>query len=272
VALTVLTIILKPVFCIAVLLIGIFVTFLVSARIYKEFKVSFKEKYVKCSLETTFEDLKYSPEGGINPNIIASTEMMYMGDRYSSNDYISAKYKGVSFVQADVLLEKEHETRDSNGNSSSHYVTLFKGRWMVFDFNKEFRANIQVRQKGFGNAKVNNWFKKKESKYKRIELEDINFNSKYIVFAQNEHEAFYVLTPSLMHRIINVSNQVKGRLLFCFVNNVLHVGLQNGKDSFEHNVFKKIDEAKVIESVTRDIKVITSFVDELNLDNDLFKK
>jgi hypothetical protein len=52
----------------------------------------------------------------------------------------------------------------------------------------------------------------------------------------------------------------------------LHVGIQNNKDSFEHSIFTKINENKVIEEISKDIKLITSFVDELDLDNDLFRK
>lgn len=260
-----------PVGGVFALVIGGIITFFISKKAIRKFTLGFKDAYVLKSLEGIFDDLDYKPELGISRETIASTEMMHMGDTYSSNDYIHAKYKDVDFVQADVHIQEERQTRDSNGNTTTHYVTLFKGRWMIFDFNKEFRANIQVRQKGFGNAKVNNWFKKKEEKYKKVQLEDVEFNKDYKVFAQSQHEAFYVLTPSLMNRIKTLNSGLKGKVLLCFVNNKLHVGLQNNKDSFEHSIFKKINEQQVIELISSDIKVITSFVDELNLDNDLFK-
>ena len=46
---------------------------------------------------------------------------------------------------------------------------------------------------------------------------------------------------------------------------------KNGKDSFEHSIFKKINEQQSIEEISKDIKIITNFIDELNLDNNLFK-
>ena len=144
---------------------------------------------------------------------------------------------------------------------------------MIFDFNKEFKANVQVSQKGFGNSKVKRFFGKKEEIFKKVSMESESFNKKFNVFAQNEHDAFYIITPSLMERIERLDENNKGKLLLCFIDNRLHIGIYDGKDSFEPgSVFKEIHEQEAIEKISNEIKVITQFVDELNLDNTLFKK
>ena len=196
--------------------------------------------------------------------------MMDMGDRYSSNDFISAKYKNIQVIQADVHIEEKHETTDSDGHIRTNWVTIFRGRWMIFDFNKNFKANVQVCQKKFTNAKISNWGL--EQKFKKVMMEDQTFNNQFRIYAQNEHDAFYILTPSLIEKIKNLSDSINGGILLCFIDNKLHVGIQNNKDSFEHGVFKSIDENKVIEDISKDIKLITNFVDELDLDNHLFRK
>ena len=40
----------------------------------------------------------------------------------------------------------------------------------------------------------------------------------------------------------------------------------------EKSKFTKIDEEDIMNNISKDIKLITNFVDELNLDNDLFKR
>ena len=75
-----------------------------------------------------------------------------------------------------------------------------------------------------------------------------------------------------MEKIKKLSNDIDGEILLCFINNELHVGLYNNEDSFEHSVYKKINEEKINNEISRDIKVITNFVDQLNLDNNLFRK
>lgn len=235
-----------------------------------EFNNGFKNKYVLSSLNKIFTDLNYFPDKGLHYSVIANTRMMDMGDRYSSNDYFEGKYKNVNVRQADVHIEEEEETTDSEGNTTTTWVTIFKGKWMIFDFNKSFTANVQVSQKGFGNSRVNNWGEK--NKYKKVEMEDVEFNKMFRIYAQNEHDAFYILTPSLMEKIKKLANSVDGKLLMCFIDNELHIGLYNYKDSFEYNVYKKIDEEKINNDISKDIKIITDFIDELNLDNSLFRR
>ena len=108
--------------------------------------------------------------------------------------------------------------------------------------------------------------------YIKVSMEDQIFNKNFRIYAQDEHDAFYILTPSLMEKIKNLESSISGKLLFCFIDNKLHVGIQNNKDSFEHSIFTKIDEEKVKNEISKDIKMITAFVDELNLDNNLFRR
>lgn len=60
--------------------------------------------------------------------------------------------------------------------------------------------------------------------------------------------------------------------MFGFLDNKLYVAADNREDSFEYDVLKPIDEKQINNNIVRDIKLITDFVNELNLDNDLFKK
>ena len=253
-----------------IIIIGIAITTFANAKPTREFTLAFKKTFVEKSLNSVFTDLKYEPEKGLDYSVIRDTGMMDMGDRYSSNDFISGKYKNVNVIQADVHIEEEHQSTDSDGHTTTTWVTIFRGRWMIFDFNKQFKANIQVCQKGFGNARISNWGAK--TKYKKVMMEDQAFNNNFRTYAQDEHTAFYILTPALMEKIKKLTSNISGRLLFCFIDNKLHIGLQNNKDSFEHGIFKKIDEEQVTNEISKDIKLITDFVDELSLDNTLFRR
>ena len=259
---TVITVI-TPIVC-------LIITVVINIKPHKKFILAFKDLFVLKSLKTIFTDLTYEPEKGIDRKVISDTKMMNMGDRYNSNDYVSGKYKNVSVEQSDIHIEERHTYTDSNGHTHTTWVTIFKGRWMIFDFNKTFKANIQVCQKGFGNSKRSNWGSK--LKYKKVMMEDAEFNKNFKTYAQDEHDAFYVLTPSLMEKIKKLVNNIKGKTLFCFIDNKLHIAVDNRKDSFEHGVFKKINEEKITNEISQDIKLITNFVDELSLDNDLFRK
>ena len=255
-------------FAFFIFILGLAVTMIASNKSTNEFNKAFKKVFVLKALQSTFDNLIYESEKGLDEDIIRNTQMMDMGDVYRSNDLISATYKNINVIQADVHIKEQRETTDSDGHTQTTYVTIFMGKWMIFDFNKKFKANLQVCQKGFYNAVVNNWGT--TTKYQKVMMEDQEFNNNFRIYAQSEHEAFYILTPSLMEKIKKLASSISGQILLCFIDNKLHVGVQNNKDSFEHSIFKKINEEEVMNEISKDIKLITSFVDELDLDNDLF--
>lgn len=230
----------------------------------KQFNNEFKHTFVEQALEQVFDHLTYDPTGGIDQSVIRP--MMNIGDAFHSNDYVSGTYKEVRFEQSDIHIEEEHRRTDKDGKTETEMETIFQGRWMIFDFNKQFKANIQVVGKQFRNGII-----MRNRKTSRVRLEDEAFHQMFSVFSDDEHEAFYVLTPHFMEKLKNISRQLDGTVMFCFVENKLHIAIHNNKDSFEHNIFKVIDEEKIEQNIMKDIKTITEFVDALDLENTLFR-
>ncbi len=249
------------------LVLGIIICSMISNKDVKAFNDSFKQEVALKALNEVCTDVTFDVNKGIDRSVIANTHMMNMGDIYRSNDYVTGKYKNISFELSDVEIEEE--STDSDGDTT--YYTVFKGQWFIFDFNKTFKANVQVCEKGFGNNIRGYLFSKKEERYKRVELEDIEFNKKFKVYAQNELDAFYILTPGTMNKIKEIKNHIKGSLLLCFIDNKLHIGLYNNKDLFEASIYKKVNIDAMTSKTKDEISAITNFVDILSLDNDLFK-
>lgn len=235
-------------------------------NIYR-FNKEFKNVFVLKSLNNIFTDITYYPEKGFSKNSIKSIGMLDTGDSYNSNDYISGKYKNIAFEQSDIHIEEKHIEEDAEGKKEEVWETIFLGRLMIFDFNKPFKANIQVASYRF-EAESLPWSKK----FSKVEMEDVEFNNTFNVYAESEHEAFYVLTPHFMEKLKEITKKLNCGIMFCFVDNKLHIAVDNEEDSFEYNVFEPIDEIKIETEITNDIKLITDFIDELNLDNELFKK
>lgn len=230
-------------------------------NIQMQYETAYKQFIVKRTLESFFTDLLYIPEKGIDKEVLKNS-YIYTGDIYSSNDYVKGKYKNVLFEQSDVKIVEKREEKDSKGNTHTYYDTIFQGKWMIFDFNKNFKYNLAVVQDSIVYPK----------EVKKIKLENDDFNKKFAVYAGNEEEAFYILTPHMMERLLKLDEDNKGRVSLLFKDNKLYIGLNNYTDSFEPPTYmKKIDEKVEIEKALKDIKSITQFVDELDLDNNLFK-
>lgn len=240
---------------------------IINSRDIQIFNREFKSIFVFQALKNSFDDLTYNMDRGFSEEEIRSVGMLDTGDRFRSNDYISGKYKNIMFAQSDIFIEEKHEEKDEDGNKRDVWETLFKGRWMVFDFNKSFKSNIQVVSSGF-NARTLPWGRR----FSRVKMEDVEFNKLFAVFSESEHDAFYILTPHFMEKLKQVYRALNCGAMFCFIDNKLYIAINNYEDSFECNVFKKINEEEIEKNIIRDIKVITDFVNELDLDNDLFRR
>lgn len=239
-----------------------FFIYFLHSRAYKK---EYKGRLVQGYLATVFDGLQYAPNRGISQSVIDATDMISMGNTYSSEDYISGWYHDVAFEQSDVTIQQVTHTKDS-----THVTTYFSGRWMIFAFNKNFSYDLQVKSKDFSYAtRPGGLFNRKAMQ--AVEMEDLDFNRTFKVYAGNEHEAFYLLTPHLCRAMMGLKGTMDCPVMFCFTDNRLHVALNNRKNSFEPKVFSKSDPASIEQQILGEIRVITAFVDELKLERDLFK-
>jgi hypothetical protein len=222
---------------------------------YTEYRNAYKNYFISSTFNKIFTDVSYSHSAEMPYGIPSSTGVLYMGDRYSSNDYTVAKYKGIPFAQADVHIEERH--RDSDGDVT--YSTVFRGRYITFDFKKDFHKKLLVASKNF-------YGERHDKTFKRIELESTEFNKNFDVYAQDGFEAFYLLDPAVMERIQKLSDLHDGRIMICFSEKKLHIAINDHRDAFEPAPANApINEKAEFEKVMNDIKVITNIVDEMKL-------
>ena len=230
----------------------------------KTYKKLYKAYFVERCLKQVFTNIYYNHDSGMPIDALRQTGMIRTGDVYSSNDFFTGKYNDVALSQADVHIQDRHT--DSDGNNT--YVTIFKGRWMIYEFPKNFSFRLQVVDKHFAARKKPSINPATNRKIEQISTESPTFNRKFKVYAEDGFEAFYILDPAFIDNIEKLSNSHKGKLLLCFTDNKLSVGIDDRSDAFEPpNPLRRIDEAKEIGKVSQDIKSITDFVDFLKLDH-----
>lgn len=250
-----------------------------SAAAYKR---AYKAYFVERSLAATFTHLRYDHTAGLDRNLLRSTGMLTTGDVYHSNDLVVAQYHGVKFLEADVHIQDEYT--DSDGDT--HYVTRFKGRFMIFEFPRKFNFRLELIGKRFKVAKVPRRKPQPRPKSRdsheaksagdissprrpmsRLSTESIEFNRSFKIFAEDGLEAFYLLDPTYITKIQQIADTYQRNLFFGFLDNYLIVGLHDGKDAFEPpSPRRPLDEQTELARVHADIQVITDLVDLLQLD------
>ncbi len=229
-----------------------------STKFGSEFKKAYKDNFVKVALGNVVNNLEYHPEYGFSKDMVDSIGMLSTGDRYSANDYFKGTYNGVNLEYSDLLIEE----RDTDDEGNTTYDTIFRGSLMIFDFHKSFKSDVCIRSRRITPVR---------NKYVKVKMEDIEFNKMFDVSALNELDAFYILTPHMMDRIKNIVKGNKSDMLFGFDNNKLYIANYNNKNGFEPNMSKELTLENINSSINEDIIRITQFVDELNLDTNLFK-
>ena len=250
-----------------------------------EYRRSFKQVYVQSFLKPFFSDLSFQSYRGIAWADIAGTMIFYSKREalreprcdwthhplaICTNDYICAAYKDVRFEESDVRI-KRHRFSHLYETVFQGY-TVFRGQWMIFHFNKRFKGNIMIVQRGFRNTKLGG-FHLDRNRFQSLEMESEVFNREFRVYAQNAHTAFYLITPPLIERIQKLAAQSRGKLLFCFSNHQLHIVIQSQKDIFEPgSPFRRVHDELLTQKIRSEIEAITGIVDELSLNGNLFVK
>ncbi len=218
----------------------------------KKFKKEYKEIFLTSVLQDSFDDVIYIWNQGLPKKTVTESGLVQYGNRYSSEDYLSASYKGIHFEQADVDIKNE------SGGKNKSTTTYFKGRMFSFDFPDKKAVSIQI----FSNNFQYRGKPEERWKMKKIELEDIDFNRQFDVKSVDEHEAFYILTPPFMERIKNIKNHF-GNLAMHFTHGKLYVGFNSSRDAFDAPIFGKIDYITEKNRMLEDVQVIKDIIDVL---------
>lgn len=241
----------------------------------KELKRLYKETFMKGILEEYFEDVDYRWETGISQYQFFDTGIFeeYKISSYHSEDYLSGVYKGVSFKQVDVEFTRRETTGDHPKD-----VTVFSGR--LFEFDYSFKQVQSVKVVPEIEVRAENRFQIEHQDI--VKMENMEFNKVFAVASASPQEAFYVLTPQVMERLLDIHNRYKKSELddgsrnnieglyrtiaFHFKQDKLYVVIDH-MDSFDSNFLKEIDYPTEKEKIRKHIQVIIDVIEMLKLIN-----
>ncbi len=239
-----------------------FVFFGKSASFAQKFRTIIKKDLIVGLLEETFEDVRYEPNNFISIQTINNTGMVKRPDRYNGEDYIAGSYKGVKFQVSDIDLKERVETRDSKGNVHVSYQTYFKGRWYIYQFERNFNDMLKIVEGRGWQANTRNLVK--------IETESMEFNKKFAIFASNQEFGFYHITSSMIEKFLTLEKLHRGSILYYLAGNELHVGVNDRRDYMELSLKTPLN-PEALKDFMVDIDLIPAIINELRLDTQKFK-
>ncbi len=233
----------------------------------------FKTKIIAPLIEAVDPHLLYNPDFMISQYLFERSNLFkHSIDRYNGNDYVKGSIDGVPIEFSDV--HAEYQTKDSKGRTQWH--TLFRGLFLVAEFNKHFKSKTillpDLAEKTFGNL-IGGWFQSINiSRGKVIQLDDPVFEKQFVVYGDDPIEARYILSHSMMKRIVEFQKKISHPLFISFVHNHIHVAIGAGKDLFEPTVFKSLLDYKQAMEYIHTLRNTIGIIEELKLNEKLWSK
>ncbi len=212
------------IFVVAVVAVGtgLLLWLIIVKHAYDKFNLSFKSKYVQQVISSIegFEKLEYVPKGGFTWDDVRNAAAVNCGDKryYDSEDLLMGEYENIRFQISDVCTRKMVRMSKKN-----RVEEIFSGQMICldqFDDTKRSNGHIQIFEKKFMSNMVG-WKAENE-----IHTENEIFNSRFSVFAYDEHNAYYILTPQRMEKIMYFADVMNGQVSFVFRDEKLFVAVR----------------------------------------------
>lgn len=223
-----------------------------------------KQPLVETLLSKWYDDARYDERGGIPvAEIMNSGLLTRRPDRYHMEDLIEGSYHGVSFRTSDAHLEEMHQYTDSKGNTHTEWITFFRGRWYQFYLNRDLETTIRIKEKKRIKEMITRGLEK-------VEVESIDFCDKFMAYADNEHQFFYVFTPVVVEKMIELEKMHRGRFMFSIQGNLVNIGIDDNRDYLELNLKMPINEES-IKAYETQINIMAAIVSEFKFDSYKFQ-
>jgi len=221
-----------------VLVIGMILTIIALAfvlqKINKDYKRSYKDGIIWEIVKLSNPRLSYSDIEGISSRDYAESGFDFGWDRYHTEDLISGTLEDGSLLKmAQVHTEEERTTRDSDGHTSTTYVTTFLGLYGIIQLKMATRADFMIKN----NSKFAKFNKN------RIEMESAEFEKYYDVYSNQlksseiRQNAMEILTPETIEEFVKIRNLFKRPINVRVSGNKIYFRIEVG-DIFEPPTFR----------------------------------
>lgn len=240
------------------------------------FVAAFKALIMPELVRALGPELAYHPADFLGSDEFCECGLFISPDRYSGCDLVEGNVGATGIRFSLVHAEEEYQVTetvtdtDSDGHSTTRtetrteYRDIFRGLLFSADCNKSFSGRTLVTAGGSG------FFSSLRKSF--VALEDPEFMRRFTVYGSDQVEARYLLTPSLMARILELRSRAGRGLQLSFVNDRLYVAIPMKLDTFTPSVWRRIDDLGSLERYYGVLSFIIGLVQDLNLNTRIWSK
>ena len=258
------------------LVIGLIIGGIVLSVMSKGYVEDFKGRIIGKLVGFIDESLSYTQQACIpQATYMSSRIFRHRPDRYKGDDYVTGKVGATKIEFSEIHSEYKTTTTDSKGRTRTHWHTIFKGLFFIGDFNKHFSGETVVlpdtAERLFGRIGQKlqslNTFRGR-----LIKLEDPEFEKLFVVYGDDQIEARYILSTSLMARITDFKKKTKKPIYLSFIGSSVFVAISYCRDLFEPRMFSTLLDFGPIRQYFEDLQLAAGIVEDLNLNTRIWTK
>lgn len=206
------------------------------ARAHSGYRDRFKNEVVRRVVQSLNPGLSYSPHGSISRADFDTADFFREDvDRFHGEDLVEGRI-GETTIRFSELHVEDKRQRGSGKNRRTEWVTVFRGLFVVADFPKRFKGRTIVLPDaaqrmlgGVGQTLQSMNF----TRGQLIKLEDPAFERLFVVYSDDQIEARYLLSTSLMQRILDLRSKLGHELYLSFANASLYLAVPSNRNRLE---------------------------------------
>jgi hypothetical protein len=227
---------------------------------------AFKQEVLSRVFEFALPGVSYQPSNTIDVEHVRRSGLFRESwNDEGGEDYVSGRHGATDFWFCELALAKEKKDQRS---------VVFHGLFFIADFHKSFRGRTyllpDVAERTFGAlGRVAQALRIDGTEL--VELEDPDFEKRFVCSSTDPVEARYVLSPSLIQRILGIAERTPGALRVSFVDECMYLALPKG-DLFRAPFFGGEVDAEALLGFVRELRSLIELVDELGLNTRIWSK
>ncbi len=244
----------------------------------KDFVLVFKNKVIEKIVRFFDDSLRYNPAGKVSQGQFGASQIfLHRIDRYRGEDYVSGRIGKTEIEFSEIHAEYKTVSHDSKGRRQERWHTIFRGLFFIADFNKNFNG-LTVVLPDIAEKTLGKWLGQAlqgmniTRQGELIKLEDPEFEKEFVVYADDQVEARYILSPALMQRITQYQRKTRKRIHISFHLSRINIAITTGKDMFEPRIFRSLLDFKMCQEYFEDLNMILGIVEDLNLNTRIWTK
>ncbi len=254
---------------------AVFTLFPWHVKYYRDYHAGFKATIIPRIVAFVHQGLRYDKDGIVSKEEFLASHLFH--DRpgeYKGDDLVSGTIGETAIKFSEIHAKRVDIVRQGSSSSSANrgtkkrYTPIFSGLFFVADFNKTFKGTTVVlpdtAQKLFGDLgqalqalNVQNG--------QLIKLEDPEFEKLFVVYGEDQVEARYLLSTSLMRRIVDFRNRTRKEMRLSFSASKLHVAIPLARELFEPKIMESLLTIAHVQEYYDDLKLAIDIVEDLNL-------